>query len=72
MYRIRGADQKEYGPVSEEVIRRWIGERRANAQSVIRAEGAAEWKPLREFPEFRDALAGAAPLRSAIMQGRGI
>ena len=64
MYRIRGADQKVYGPVSGEVVRRWIAEGRANAQSLIQAEGVNQWKALAEFPEFREALGSGAALPS--------
>lgn len=60
MYKIIGADQREYGPVSAEQVRQWIAEGRAAGQSLIRPEGAAEWKPLSEFAEFADAL-GLAP-----------
>jgi len=58
MYQIRGADGKDYGPVNAETIRRWISERRANAQTLIRVENANEWKPLSGFPEFSGLLAG--------------
>jgi prepilin-type processing-associated H-X9-DG protein len=67
MYKIIGADQKTYGPVTAETIREWIASRRANASTRVQAEGG-EWKPLGEFPEFKDALAGAAgppPLQRA-------
>ena len=60
MYRILGSDQKEYGPVSLEAVKQWIAERRANARSLARAEGGADWKPLAEFPELSEALAAAA------------
>jgi len=60
MYKIIGADQKEYGPVNADQIRYWIGEGRLNAQSRIRSEGELDWKTLGEFPEFTEAL-GAAP-----------
>jgi uncharacterized membrane protein len=60
MYKIIGADQKEYGPVSAEQVREWVREGRANGQTRIQAEGTTEWKPLATFPEFAD-LAGAAP-----------
>ena len=60
MYKIIGADQKEYGPVPPEQIRYWISEGRLNAQSRVRAEGDLDWKSLGEFPEFADAL-GVAP-----------
>lgn len=52
MYRILGADGKEYGPVNAEQMRRWIAEGRANAQTRTLAEGTLEWKPLAQFPEF--------------------
>jgi len=57
MYRIIGADGKEYGPVSAEILRQWIAQGRANAQSRIRPEAAADWKFLSELPEFAADLA---------------
>jgi hypothetical protein len=60
MYKVIGADQKEYGPVSVDQIRTWIAEGRVNAQTRVRAEGAQEWMPLSGFPEFADAL-GVGP-----------
>jgi hypothetical protein len=56
MYKILGADQKEYGPVSAEQLRQWIAEGRANAQTKVLPVGATEWKPLAELPEFAGAL----------------
>lgn len=61
MYKIIGADQKEYGPVSMEEMRRWIAEGRVNAQTLIQAEGQTDWRPLSAFPE----LAGFAPAAPA-------
>ena len=70
MFKIRGNDSQEYGPVSAEVVRQWIAERRANAQTLVKAEGSAEFKPLSQFPEFQQALAQSAasslPAPSAI------
>ncbi len=57
MYKIIGADGKEYGPVNADQIRQWIAEGRVNAQTKAQAEGSAEWTPLGEFPEFNEALA---------------
>ena len=45
----------EYGPVSAEQVRQWIVEGRVNAETKLQAEGAAEWKPLAEVPEFAEA-----------------
>jgi prepilin-type processing-associated H-X9-DG protein len=55
-YFVIGADHKEYGPVSSEELRKWIGEDRADAQTKVRADGATEWLPLSSVPEFGDAL----------------
>jgi Membrane domain of glycerophosphoryl diester phosphodiesterase/GYF domain 2 len=52
MYKIIGADQKEYGPITGEQIRQWIAEGRVNAQTHACLEGTHEWKPLGMFPEF--------------------
>ena len=52
MYRIIGADGREYGPITADQLRQWIAEGRANAQTKILAEGTTEWKALGEFPEF--------------------
>jgi hypothetical protein len=66
MFKILGADQKDYGPVAADVIRQWIAERRLNRQSLAQAEGTAGWRPLSQFPEFAAALAEAAPPVPAI------
>ena len=59
MYKIIGADGKEYGPVTAEQLRQWIQEGRANAQTRAQAEGSADWKSLAEFPEFGFPSTGA-------------
>jgi hypothetical protein len=64
MYKIIGADQKEYGPVSADDIRQWIAEGRANGETPIQAAGMAEWRPLSLYPEFAAALASSP---SAVM-----
>ena len=60
MYKIIGADQKQYGPISGDQIRQWISEGRVNGDTVACAEGTDEWKPLSKFPEF-GFMAPAAP-----------
>jgi hypothetical protein len=56
MYKIIGADQKEYGPISAEQIRLWIQEGRLNATSKIQVDGSGDWKLVREMPEFAPLL----------------
>jgi prepilin-type processing-associated H-X9-DG protein len=60
-YTIIGGDQKEYGPIPEAQLRQWIADGRANAHSRARVEGATEWRPLSDFPEFQDLLKSAVP-----------
>jgi len=60
MFKLIGADQKAYGPVSADQIRQWIAQGRANGQTKAQPAGSTDWKPLAEFPEFADALRAAA------------
>jgi hypothetical protein len=60
MYKVIGGDQKEYGSVTADQMRRWIAEGRVNGQTQVLAEGATQWQNLSEIPEFADALAARA------------
>lgn len=68
MYKILGADQKEYGPVSADQVRQWIADGRVTGRTQVQAEGGTEWKSLSEFHEFDPALAakGTAPTPPAV------
>lgn len=57
MYRIVGADGRQYGPVPEAVLRRWIAEGRADANTPAQLDGTTEWKPLSAYPAFADLAA---------------
>lgn len=70
MYRIIGADGREYGPISAAQLRQWITEGRANAQTRALAEGTADWKPLGQFPEF-SFLISPPPTYPAAMPAYG-
>lgn len=60
MYKIIGADQKQYGPVTSDQIRQWIADGRVNGQTQAQAAGTEEWKPLAAFPEFADVFGAPA------------
>ena len=62
MYKIIGADQKEYGPVSAEQLRQWAIEGRVNGQTSVWSEAGPDWKPLSAYPEFADLLVAKPPL----------
>ena len=64
MYKIIGADGKEYGPVSAELLRDWIQQGRVSLHTQARQEGSTDWKPLSGFPEF-STVSTAPPLMSA-------
>lgn len=55
MYKIIGADGKEYGPITADQLRAWIAEGRANAHTKILPEGTTDWRPLSEFPDLLPA-----------------
>ena len=61
MYKIKGADQKEYGPITADQIRQWIRENRLNRASLAESVDSPGWKTLGEFPEFADAFPMTAP-----------
>lgn len=69
MYRILGSDQREYGPVTGEVIRQWIAQGRINAQTHAQAEGDTAWRPLAEFPEFGGLLVTGRPPPASVSTG---
>ncbi len=56
MYKIIGADGKEYGPVSGEQLRMWIRDGRVNGQTRAKSEAGGDWQPLSAFPEFSDVF----------------
>ncbi|MSU57136.1 MAG: DUF4339 domain-containing protein [Pedosphaera sp.] len=56
MYKIIGADGKEYGPHAADVLKKWLAEGRINAQTKVLPEGATEWKALGEIPELAAAI----------------
>lgn len=66
MYRIIGADGRQYGPASVEQLREWIAQGRANALTVACAEGSLDWKPLGQLPEFAGRF--AAPPVPPVLQ----
>jgi hypothetical protein len=52
MYKLIGADGRPYGPASADQIRKWMAEKRVDAQTLLQPDGATDWKPLMLFPEF--------------------
>ncbi len=59
MFKILGADGKEYGPTTAEQIKEWVKQGRANHETMAQAAGETGWKPLAQFPEFADLFPAA-------------
>ncbi len=62
MYHIIGSDQKEYGPVSAELIRQWAAEGRVHRATAARPAKETEWKTLGTLPEFAESFPPPAGL----------
>lgn len=60
MYKIIGADGKEYGPVSTDQLRQWLNEGRVNKQTRILVEGSTDWVTLGDVPELNPTAPPAA------------
>jgi hypothetical protein len=60
MYKVIGADNREYGPISLEQLQKWISEGRINANTRVLPPGATEWKTLAEIPELSLLIHGAS------------
>jgi len=56
MYKVIGADGKEYGPITANQLRNWISQGRANAATQVRLEEERDWRALESFPEFAETL----------------
>jgi len=55
MFTIIGGDGKEYGPVTLEQLRTWIGDGRANLESQAKRTDDEQWRRIGDFPEFSGA-----------------
>jgi hypothetical protein len=64
MYKIIGADGKQYGPISIEQLRQWIADGRVNAETRVQEADAAEWKTAAAFLEL-----GFAPAAGVLSVG---
>jgi hypothetical protein len=64
MYKIIGADGKEYGPITAEQLRQWIAEGRAGSQTQVLPDGATQWTTVGQLPEFATAAPGPVPVIS--------
>jgi hypothetical protein len=65
MYKIIGADGKEYGPVSLEQLKQWMAQGRVNTRTQVQAVGDAGWKTAGEVAELQSAVPEGPPLANS-------
>ena len=71
MYKIVGADGRQYGPVSGEQIRQWIAAGRVESRTPVFADGAKEWTFIGLLPEFANCFPMTPPAVAPAWQRRG-
>jgi hypothetical protein len=64
MYKLVGADGKEYGPVGADQIREWVGQGRVNGSTLVSYAGGP-LKPLSSYPELAMFLGARPPIVQA-------
>jgi hypothetical protein len=62
---VRGADSKEYGPVSTEILEKWIREGRLQPKQEVRRSDMDYWAPAGDFTELTPMFAELAPASAA-------
>ena len=72
MYKIIGADGKEYGPVNVEQLRQWLAAGRVNRQTSVCPEGSAGWSPMESMPELAALFLVPPPLAAPQQKSSGI
>src|SRR5262245_48896346 len=65
-YTVRGADGREYGPVSLEQITAWTREGRILAQNEIRRNDMEHWAHAGDFIELKEMFPAASPVATAV------
>jgi hypothetical protein len=61
MYKIIGADGRQYGPVSAAQIKQWIAEGRVESRTPVFVDGAKDWNFVGLLPEFANCFAPTTP-----------
>jgi hypothetical protein len=65
MYKIIGADAKEYGPITLDQVRDWLAQKRISSQTRVQVGDSKEWVPAGQVPELAALFAAASPARVA-------
>jgi hypothetical protein len=69
MYKIVGADGRQYGPVSGEQIRQWIAAGRVESRTPAFTDGAKDWTFVGLLPEFANCFPTTPPVIAPVKPG---
>ena len=72
MYSIIGGDDKTYGPVSADEVRRWIREGRADERTKVKQEGTGDWRELGSIEDFYPSASLNSPKISVLPSSRNL
>ena len=70
IYKIIGADGRQYGPVAAEQIRQWIAEGRVDSRTAVFPDGAKDWTFAGLLPEFAALFPAGTPPAVTPLQAR--
>lgn len=62
---------QQYGPISEEKLREWIGQGRVKLSDYVWCEGMDEWKFLKDVPELNVGVVLPPPFTGTLPRPRG-
>ena len=71
MYKIIGADGRQYGPVPAGQIKQWIAEGRVESRTAVIADGAEHWTFAGLLPEFANCFPTTPPMIAPVWPRRG-
>jgi len=61
IYKIIGADGRQYGPIAADQIRQWVAEGRVESRTAVFVDGAKDWTFVGLLPEFAGLFPAGAP-----------
>jgi hypothetical protein len=67
MYKVMGADGKEYGPISLEQFSQWAAEGRVSPQTRVQPVGATDWTAAAGIPELQAIFARLGPAPTVVL-----
>jgi|TARA_B100001250_G_scaffold401668_1_gene413824 hypothetical protein len=68
LYKIKGEDGEEFGPVNGSELQVWIDQKRCSSSTLVEVDGSGNWVQLNTLSEFANSF---APQQSTPPKGDG-